>query len=181
MTKTREGCARRSRRPFWLGLVAIGVFTTPGLRAQGELPQHVTFTKDIAPTLQRSCQQCHSPSGLAPMPFTTYEEVRPWARSMKQQPSLRDMPPWFIEKDIGIQRFKDDISMSDEEIATIAAWVTTAHQGAILPTCRRRESFLLRECGPVGSRTWWSPRQCSPCEPSVPTGMARWTNWWAER
>ena len=123
MPKTREGCARRSRRPFWLGLVAIGVLTTPGLRAQGELPQHVTFTKDIAPILQRSCQQCHSPSGLAPMPFTTYEEVRPWARSMKQQTSLRNMPPWFIEKDMGIQRFKDDISLSDEEIATIAAWV----------------------------------------------------------
>jgi len=94
--------------------------------AQNAPHDDVTFTKDIAPILQRSCQKCHRPNSLAPMSLITYEEVRPWARSIKQRTGLRNqmgvMPPWYIEKDIGIQRFKDDWSLSDDEIAAIAAW-----------------------------------------------------------
>jgi hypothetical protein len=89
-------------------------------------PGEVTFTTDIAPILQRSCQQCHRPDGIAPMPLTTYEEVRPWARAMKMKtglgPRMGVMPPWFVEKDLGIQKFKDDPSLSNEEIAKIAKW-----------------------------------------------------------
>ena len=87
----------------------------------------VTFTKDIAPILQRSCQSCHRPGSIAPMSLLTYEEARPYARAIRQRTALRHrrgaMPPWFIEKEIGIQGFKDDISLSDAEIATIAKWV----------------------------------------------------------
>jgi hypothetical protein len=86
----------------------------------------VTFTRDIAPILQRSCQNCHRPNSLAPMSLITYEEVRPFARAIKQRTGLRHrqgvMPPWFIEKNIGIQQFKDDISLSEEEIVRIARW-----------------------------------------------------------
>ena len=83
----------------------------------------VTFTKHVAPILQRSCENCHREGGVAPMALTTYEQVRPWARAIKTRTALREMPPWFIEKNIGIQKFKDDPSLSDEEIATIAGWV----------------------------------------------------------
>ena len=107
----------------WLGVVAIGLVMPAVASGQGASHGQVTFAKDVAPILQRSCQQCHSPRGLAPMPLTTYEEVRPWARAIKRQTSLRTMPPWFIEKGVGIQDFKDDISISNEEIATIGAWV----------------------------------------------------------
>ena len=90
-------------------------------------PEAVTFTKDIAPILQRSCQSCHNPNGGAPMSLTTFQEVRPWARSIKLRTSIRDrmgaMPPFFVEKDLGILKFKDDPSLSDEELATIQAWV----------------------------------------------------------
>jgi hypothetical protein len=86
----------------------------------------VTFTKDIAPILQRSCQSCHRPDSIAPMSLVTYEEVRPFARAIKQRTALRHrrgaMPPWFIEKEIGIQKFKDDISLTDAEIDKIARW-----------------------------------------------------------
>ena len=89
-------------------------------------PKGVTFTKDIAPILQRSCQNCHNPNGGAPMSLTTYQEVRPWARSIKLRTSIRDrmgaMPPFFIEKDLGILEFKNDPSLSDEELAVIQAW-----------------------------------------------------------
>ena len=103
---------------------AVWLVAAP-LPAAGQTPEP-TFTKDIAPILQRSCQKCHRPDSLAPMSLITYEDVRPWARSIKNRTGLRNkmgvMPPWYIEKDIGIQRFKDDWSLSDAEIATIAAW-----------------------------------------------------------
>ena len=57
------------------------------------------------------------------MSLVTYEDVRPWARSIKNRTGAREMPPWFIDKNIGIQRYKDDPSLTDMEIATIAAWV----------------------------------------------------------
>ncbi len=104
------------------------------LLAAGPLPSaaqtasdgEVTFARDIAPILQRSCQKCHRPGSVAPMSLITYQEVRPWARSMKNRTALRDqpgvMPPWYIEREIGIQSFKDDPSLSEEEVAKIAHW-----------------------------------------------------------
>jgi mono/diheme cytochrome c family protein len=111
-----------------VALAAIGVLASPALVATQAQPQdQVTFTKDIAPILQRSCQNCHRPNALAPMSLMTYEEVRPWARSIKYRTGLRDkpdaMPPWFIDKSVGVQQYKDDISLNDEEVARIAAWV----------------------------------------------------------
>ncbi len=86
----------------------------------------VTFAKHIAPILQRSCQHCHNPEGGAPMSLMTYQEARPWARMIKQRtamgPRAGVMPPWFVEKNIGIQRYKGDISLSQEEIDTVARW-----------------------------------------------------------
>jgi mono/diheme cytochrome c family protein len=110
-----------------VGLAVIGVVAAPALAASEAEPRgEVTFAKDIAPILQRSCQKCHRPNSLAPMSLIDYEEVRPWARTMKYRTGLRDkrgvMPPWYIEKNIGIQQFKSDPSLSDEEIAKIAAW-----------------------------------------------------------
>jgi len=90
-------------------------------------PAQVTYTKDIAPVLQRSCENCHRADGVAPMSLTTYEEVRPYARAIKQRTSIGPhagvMPPWYMENNIGIQSFKNDPSLSDEEIAKIARWV----------------------------------------------------------
>ena len=106
-------------------LAPAAAHAQPG--ASGDAPGEVTFSRDIAPILQRSCQTCHRPDSIAPMSLLTYEEARPWARSIRNRTALRDkpgtMPPWFIEKDIGIQEFKDDPSLSDEEVSLIAAWV----------------------------------------------------------
>ena len=83
----------------------------------------VTFTKDVAPILQKSCQNCHRPGAIAPMSLLTYQDVRPWARSIKSKIVAREMPPWYIDRHIGVQKFKDDPSLSDDEIATIVKWV----------------------------------------------------------
>jgi mono/diheme cytochrome c family protein len=109
---------------------AVGLVAPLGLEAQQAAPApEVTFTKDIAPILQRSCQNCHRPGQVAPMSLLTYEEARPWARAMKQRTSIRDkfgaMPPWYIEKNIGIQHYKNDPSLSDEEVTKIAKWADT--------------------------------------------------------
>ena len=110
-------------------ILGVSVLLVPGgvdfLSAQAPAgrPGDVTFTKDVAPILQRSCQSCHRPESMAPMSLMTYEDVRPWVRSIKRRVVAREMPPWHIEKNVGIQRFKDDVSLSDAEVATIAAWV----------------------------------------------------------
>jgi len=83
----------------------------------------VTFTKDIAPILQRSCQNCHRPGQMAPMSLLTYQDVRPWVRSIKQRVLSREMPPWGIDPHVGIQSFKNDPSLRQDEVDKIVAWV----------------------------------------------------------
>jgi hypothetical protein len=82
-----------------------------------------TFSKDVAPILQAKCQSCHQPNSIAPMSLITFQEARPWARSIKERVSTRQMPPWHIDKSVGIQSFKNDMSLSDEQIDTIVRWV----------------------------------------------------------
>jgi len=120
------------RRSRWAtgtaALLALGVVFPLLVRAQSAAPTaQVTYTRDIAPILQRSCENCHRADGVAPMSLSTYEEVRPYAKAIKQRtgigPHAGVMPPWYMEKNIGIQSFKNDPSLSDEEIAKIAKWV----------------------------------------------------------
>jgi hypothetical protein len=82
-----------------------------------------TFTKDIAPILQAKCQDCHRPGQIAPMSLLTYQDARPWARDIKKRVVQRTMPPWFIDKSVGIQHFANDNSLTDDQIAKIAEWV----------------------------------------------------------
>ena len=109
-----------------VGLLGCVVSATASAQSSASDPTAVTFAKDIAPILQRSCQQCHRPASVAPMPLLTYQEVRPWARAIKMRTGLRSergaMPPWFVERDLGIQHYKNDISLNEAEIEKIALW-----------------------------------------------------------
>lgn len=126
-------------------VTAIGVAPRVVLTAAPPaVPGNVTFSRDIAPILQRSCQNCHRPDGVAPMSLVSYAEVRPWARAIKQRTSIGPkagvMPPWYIEKNIGIQQYKNDPSLSELEIAMVAKWADTgAVEGntADLPPARK--------------------------------------------
>ncbi len=108
-------------------LGSCGLFAVAAAQAQSPAPSSgqagVTFTKEVAPIFQRSCQNCHRPGAIAPMSLLTYQDARPWARSIKQKVVNREMPPWHIDRTIGITKFKDDPSLSDQEIATITKWV----------------------------------------------------------
>src|SRR5438552_739905 len=110
-------------RIYWKVAVGTALLLSLGANAA---QREITFTKDIAPVLQRSCQNCHRPDGVAPMALITYEDVRPWARAIKLRTGLGPragvMPPWYVEKDIGMQKFQNDPSLSDDEIAMSAKW-----------------------------------------------------------
>ncbi len=112
----------RSRGTLVLVVVAAFAFATPAVVA-AQTHAVPTFTKDIAPIFQAKCEACHRPGSIAPMSLVTFEAVRPWVRSIKQRVETRQMPPWHIDKTVGIQEFKNDRSLSDEQIATIGRWV----------------------------------------------------------
>jgi hypothetical protein len=102
-------------------LAALG--STPTASAADTPAKNVTFTRDVAPIFQKACQSCHHPGTVATMSLMTYQESRPWARSIKQRVQQREMPPWHLDKTVGIKKYKNDISLSDDEIATIVRWV----------------------------------------------------------
>src|SRR5437764_473735 len=85
--------------------------------------KQVTFSKDVAPIFEKSCMSCHHPGTMTPMSLMTYAEARPWAKSIKERVVRRDMPPWHLDKTVGIREYKNDRSLNDDEIATIARWV----------------------------------------------------------
>jgi len=101
---------------------AASAQTPSNAGANSSQPQ-ITFAKDVVPILQAKCQDCHHAGGMAPMSLVTYNETRPWAAAMKQRVATRVMPPWHLDKTVGIQRFQNDLSLSDEQIATIVRWV----------------------------------------------------------
>jgi hypothetical protein len=114
----------RLRRSDLTGaLLLVGVTLLNPLKATAADVAQPTFTKDVAPILQQKCVQCHRPGEMAPVSLQTYQETRPWARSIKNKVSKREMPPWFIDHSIGIQKFKNDASLSDAEVGTIVKWV----------------------------------------------------------
>jgi len=110
-------------------MACVAPFALKAAAAPAGVPDSPTFTKDIAPIVQRSCEGCHHPDSVAPMSLATYEDARPWARAMKLRTSIGPkagvMPPWYLEKNIGIQQFHNDPSLSETEIATIAKWADT--------------------------------------------------------
>lgn len=91
--------------------------------ASAQADDAVVYTKDVAPIIQENCQTCHRPGSVAPMSLLTYEDARSWARRIKDQVSKRIMPPWPLDTEVGIQSFKNDPSLSSDEIETIVRWV----------------------------------------------------------
>jgi hypothetical protein len=110
-------------RAFVIAAATAVLFASSAAAQTSTAARQVTFTKDIAPILQRSCVSCHRPGEMAPMSLMTYEDARPWARAIRTRTASREMPPFHIDKSIGITSFKNDPSLTDEELATIGRWV----------------------------------------------------------
>jgi hypothetical protein len=82
-----------------------------------------TFTKDVAPIIFNKCANCHRPGEVAPMPLTSYREVRPWSKAIREEVIERTMPPWYADPHTTTLKFSNDRRLSEKEIATIVAWV----------------------------------------------------------
>ena len=110
-------------RTFAASLLCLGLLLPATAAAQTTSSDTPTFASDVAPIFYRECVNCHRPGQIAPMSLITYQETRPWARSIRNRVETRAMPPWHVDRNIGIQEFQNDPSLTDDEIATIVAWV----------------------------------------------------------
>ena len=84
-------------------------------------PSDVTFHKDVEPILQKHCQECHRPGEIAPFSLLSYKDARPWAKAIRGDVLTKKMPPWFADPKYG--HFVNDRSLSQDELATLVAWV----------------------------------------------------------
>jgi hypothetical protein len=87
--------------------------------------KQVTFAKDVAPIFNKNCATCHRPGEAAPFSTLTYQDVRPWAKSIKEKVADRVMPPWHHDPHVG--QWANDARLSQADIDTVVAWV---NQGA---------------------------------------------------
>lgn len=108
-------------------LFAALALAVPAILSAQTARDAVTFYEHVAPIMQANCVSCHQPAGqnigslVAPMSLMTYEETRPWARSIARKVKDREMPPWFADEPTGV--FSNERGLTDQEIATIVAWV----------------------------------------------------------
>ena len=101
-----------------VGVVALLVFGSVEVAAQ-----EVRYARDVAPIIQENCQECHMEGSIAPILLTNYDQARRYARRIRAKVADRIMPPWHIDRSVGIQEFKNDRGLTDEQIETIVAWV----------------------------------------------------------
>ncbi len=80
-----------------------------------------SFYHDVLPILQKNCQSCHRTGEIGPMPLGSYEQVRPWAKAIRQAVLTKKMPPWFADPHFG--KYANDRSLSQTDISTVVAWV----------------------------------------------------------
>lgn len=105
-----------------LGAAAMAI-TVAADSNEGAVPAKPTFAKDISRIFQQKCEECHRKGTAAPMSLVSYQEVRPWAKAIRERVITRNMPPWHLDKTVGIQHFQNDRSLTDEQINTIVKWV----------------------------------------------------------
>ena len=165
---------QRRRMGVCLAVAAL-VLTITGVA--GAQTDEVTFSRDVAPILQRSCQGCHRPGQMGPMSLMTYAEVRPWARAIRTKVVERLMPPWHLDKTVGIQDFENDMSLTDLEIDLVARWVDAGaprgNESDLPPAINWPEEDIWRLADRYGR------------EPDLVVGSTPWTQsaagqdqWW---
>ena len=96
----------------------------PGKGVAADQPaEELTYAKHVAPIFQEKCQDCHQPNSIAPMSLLTYEEVKSYAPMIRAKVAARVMPPWHIDRTVGIKEFKNDRGLTDEQIETVVGWI----------------------------------------------------------
>lgn len=105
--------------------LAVSLLMLPSISANESetksAPKEVTFNKDIAPIFFKSCAECHRQGEIAPFSVMSYKDVRPWAKSIKEQVVGKVMPPWHADPHFG--EWVNDRRLSQADIDKIVAWV----------------------------------------------------------
>ena len=94
---------------------------TSGVAAHDPITTKVTYAREVRAIIGARCVTCHAAGGSAPMPLTTYDETRPWARAIKEQVLTRRMPKWHAARGFGA--FANDPTLTPFEIALLVAWI----------------------------------------------------------
>jgi hypothetical protein len=170
----------------WVGaLVATAVLSFPSAAAgQGEGGDQITFSREVSRIVQQNCQICHQPGQIGPMSLINYQQVRRYARRIKDLVVAREMPPYHYDTDVGVQELKGDWRLSDADIRTIAMWVdagTPEGDPADLPepiefpdvSQWRLASQFGQPDHVISSTPWTVPANGQDLwwEPDVPTGI----------
>ena len=119
----------KSRPQFWslrspaVWVLVLFLLLGTSMAGVSQEQSNLTFSEDIAAILYENCVGCHQPNGIGPMPLLSFDDVRPYASRIQRKVETRQMPPWHLDKTIGIQEYKNDISLSDFEIEQIVSWV----------------------------------------------------------
>jgi mono/diheme cytochrome c family protein len=137
----------------FLAVVVLLIIGSTTLLTRGgqTTPSTPTFTKDVAPVLHQHCAGCHRAGEIAPMSLLTYEEARPWAKSIREEVANGEMPPWHAVAPRGT--FSNDRRLSEQEKATLIRWVDGGAPREI------RRIFLQRRSSPTDgklARPTWS-------------------------
>jgi hypothetical protein len=107
--------------PRSISRLAISLLALAGVAgAHDPITTKLTWTQEISRIVYRHCVSCHREGGAA-MSLVSYDEARPWAKSIRDEVGERRMPPWGAVKGFGA--FRDDASLSDPEIEMLVLWV----------------------------------------------------------
>ena len=80
----------------------------------------VTFNREIIRIIQRKCEPCHAPGGLA-VSFADFRDVRAWGRAIREELVEHRMPPAILARGYG--EYETDPSLSAREMATFLTWL----------------------------------------------------------
>src|SRR5262249_22746101 len=106
--------------------VAVAATTAPGcpisrVDRPAKQPAAVSYSKDVAPILQRRCQVCHPPRQAGPFALTSYDEGAGWAQAIREVVEQGRMPPWGADPRHG--KFANDPSLTPGEKDSLFNWI----------------------------------------------------------
>ena len=186
---SQQGSPSESSSGRWLvtaGVAAVAMLTLTGeTAAQSEGGPAITYSREVSRIIQANCQVCHQPGQIGPMSLMTYQQVRRYARRIRDLVASREMPPYHYDTDVGIQELEGDWRLSEEDIHTVVAWVdagTPEGNPADLPEPIEYPDLADWRLGSqfgepdhvIKSAAWDVPANGQDLwwEPRVPTGIA---------
>lgn len=120
MAGAAEPASRARRAAPAAAAVLLGLLAGAPAGSDEPLTSNIRYNREVVRILQRRCLACHGRGGLAE-PLTSYHEVRPWGRAIREELIEQRMPPWSAARGYG--RFRNDLALTDREAAALLLWL----------------------------------------------------------